>query len=112
VDADDLGALAQVRGAEAALETVPAHDVSLGGDPVADRQQPRRLGFAAELHDLARELVADHEGRAKSVAGPTVPFPDVKVGAADTGVVDTYQDVAGTVGGNRDIPHNHAGARG
>ena len=59
VDADDLGALAEVGRAQAALEAVAADDVAFGGDQVADREQPGRRGLAAELDDLAGELVAD-----------------------------------------------------
>jgi hypothetical protein len=112
VDADDLGALAQVGGAQAALQAVPADNVALGGDQVPDREQPRGLAFAAELDDLARELVADHDRGPKPVTGPAVPLPDMEVGTADTCVVDTNHDVAGTAGRNGDIPHDHAGARG
>src|SRR6476661_2015052 len=85
---DDLGALTEMRGAESALETVAADDVALGGHRLSDGEQSGGLGFPAELDDLAGELMPDHDRRPEPITGPTVPFPDVKVGAADTRVVD------------------------
>ena len=38
-------------------------------------KQPRGLGFAAELDDLAGELVADHDGRAGAGCWPSCPIP-------------------------------------
>ena len=112
VHADDLGALAEVGRAQPALQAVAADDVALGGHQVAHGEQPGGLGLAAELDDLARELVADDDRRLEPVAGPAVPLPDVEVGAADAGVVDPNQHVAGTAGGNGHLPEDHPGARG
>ena len=56
---DDLGALAEVRRSQSALEAVAAHDVALRGDQVTHGEKPGRLGLAAELHDLSGELMAD-----------------------------------------------------
>ena len=108
VDANDLGALAEMTGTEAALEAVPADDVALGGDQVAGGEQARGLGLASERDDLARELVADDHRRLEPVAGPAVPFPDVQVGAADAGEVDADEDVARPVGGRRTLPQHHS----
>ena len=112
VHADDLGALAQVGRAQTALEAVAADDVALRCHQVADRKQPCRRRLAAELDDLAGELVADHDGGLEPVAGPAVPFPDVEVGTADAGVVDADQDVGGAARWNRNVLEGHARARG
>ena len=111
VDADDLGALAEVGRAQAALQAVAADDVAFGRDQVADGEQARGLGFAAELDDLAGELVADDDRGLEPVAGPAVPFPDVEVGAADARMVHADQRVAGAAGGDGHILQGHAGAR-
>ncbi len=59
VHADDLGPLAEVAAAGAALEAVPADDVAFGGDQVAHGEEPGRVRLRAQLDDLAGELVAD-----------------------------------------------------
>jgi anti-sigma factor RsiW len=73
---------------KAALEAVPADDVSLGGHQVANGKEAGRLGIPAQLGDLARKLVAHDDGRLESASGPAVPLPDMQVGAAHAGVMN------------------------
>ena len=110
VHADDLGALAEVGVAQAALEAVAADDVSFGGDQVADGEQSGAGRLPAQLDDLAGELVADDDRRLEPAAGPAVPLPDVEIGAADAGVVDADQHVGGSAGGHGPVPQHHSGA--
>src|SRR5205807_5627094 len=67
---DDPGVAADVAVAGAALEAVPAHDVSLGGHQLADFQL---RDVVAHLHDFARELVAHHHRRLDPALRPGVP---------------------------------------
>ena len=47
---------------QAALEAVAADDMAFRRHQVAHGEQLRRFGLAAQLHDLARELVAHDDG--------------------------------------------------
>ena len=75
IDADDLRALAEVSGAQPALEAVPADDVAFRGYRVSHREQLLALGLAAELDDLSGKLVADHHRRAEVGRWPSCPIP-------------------------------------
>src|SRR5207248_9140360 len=59
VHTDDAGVLADVAVAGAALETVSAHDMALGGDELPG---PELRHPAAHRDDLAGELVSHHQG--------------------------------------------------
>jgi hypothetical protein len=70
---------------------IEVDDVALARDPLADLQPA--LHRAADLDDLAGELVAhDHRDRDR-LGGPLVPLPDVQVGAADGGAAHADQHV-------------------
>ena len=110
IDADDLGTLAEVGAAGPALEAVPANDVSLGRHQVPDLEESRGPGLAAQLGDLAGELVPDDDRRPESSRRPAVPLPDVQVGAADAGVAYPDEDVVRPSSRAGNVPQGHAGA--
>src|SRR5205807_3493321 len=83
VHADDAGVLADVAVAGAALETVSAHYMPLGGDELPGLELRHA---AAHRHDLPGELVPDHQGWPEAAFRPRIPVGDVQVGAADAGV--------------------------
>ncbi len=73
---------------------------------------PAAAASGPSLLDPPGELVADDDRRLEPVAGPGIPFPDVQVGAADTGVMDADQDVVRSAGRDGDVPQLHADAGG
>ena len=78
--ADRLGA--QVAAAGQAVPAAAADHVALARDEVA-RDEVGRGHVAADLGDLADELVADDERRLDGPCRPGIPRFDVEVGAAD-----------------------------
>ena len=95
IDADDARVLADVAVAGAALEAVPADDVTLGGDEVA-RAESRDA--VTDRLDLPGKFVAHDDRRLDAALGPWVPVGDVEVGAADPGVPNGDQDFTRTGG--------------
>ena len=90
VDADDLHVLADVRLADAALQTLAAGHVHLGGNEVAFLHAGDFI--ADSFHDAA-EFVARNQRRMNAALRPLVPLVDVQVGAADGGHLDLDQHV-------------------
>ena len=112
IDPDDLGPPAEMTVTEAALQAMSADDVTLGGDEIAHREQVVLRGLLAQLGDAAGKLVPNHDRRFEPVAGPAVPFPDVKVGSTDTSVMNLDQRFRRSTGGNRHIAEDNAGTGG
>ena len=65
---------------------------------------------AAELEDLADELVADDERRPDRLLAPTDPSLDVEVRAADAGLADADPDVVDAHRRLRHVAQLEAGA--
>ena len=106
IHADDPGVATNVAVSGAALETVSAHYMPLGGDQLPGLE----LGDAvAYPHDFAGEFVTHHDRRLDTALGPGVPVGDVQVGPAHSGVV--YRDEDLTRPGRRlgDRRHREAG---
>src|SRR3954471_23138966 len=97
---------------ETALQAVTTHDVALGGHQVAYGEQTRRVSVRSELGDCPGELVAYNDRRPQALAGPAIPLPDVKVGAAHACVMNSDQRLVGTAGGDRNLPEDDAGTGG
>ena len=106
IDADDSRVPANVAITGAALQAVPAHDVSLGGDQLADAQSRDPV---AQTLDLAGELVTDDERRLETPLCPMIPIRDVQVGPADTRVPHGDQDFTGAGRGFRHRFHGQTG---
>ena len=87
-ETDRVGA--QVAPAREAVAAHAAHDVTFAGDQVAGMEV---VHVAADLDDLADELVADDERRRDGLRGPRVPRLDVQVRAADAGLADAHDHV-------------------
>src|SRR5690606_3899120 len=109
IDPDDLGADTEVRVAGSARDAVAADDVTLCGNHVTSCKNPVCLRLRSEVDDLPGELVTDNHGGSHSTRCPGIPLPDVQVGAAHSGVVNTDQQIARTHGGLRglDQPESH-----
>ena len=72
------------------VAAVPAGDVTLAGDALTDREA---ADVAADLGNIAHELVPDdHRDRDRSL-GPGVPAPDVQVGSTDRILADPDEHV-------------------
>ena len=95
VDADDARVLADMAVARAALEAMPADDVSFGGDELTD---PQARDAIPEPLNLTGELVTHHDGRLDATLRPRIPIGDVEIGAADAGMPDGDQHFAGARG--------------
>ena len=106
-EADRVGA--QVAPAGQAVAAAAAHDVTLARHEVARVEVGH---VAADLDDLADELVADDERRLDRPGGPRIPRLDVEVGAADARLVDADQDVVDADGRHRDVAQLEARAGG
>jgi len=91
---DDLGPATEVSIAEAALKAMAADDVPLCGDEIAHPEQAVGACAGTQLGDFSGELMAYSHWKLESVTGPAVPFPDVKVGAADASVMNLDQGLA------------------
>src|SRR6185437_4823350 len=89
VDADDLRVRTDVGVAGATEEAASVDDVPFGGHTIALVYVGHE---AADLHDIAGELVADDDRWFDAALRPGVPAVDVDVGAADTGAPDANQD--------------------
>ena len=87
-EADRMGA--QVAPACEAVPAQAADDVTLARDEVAGMEV---VHVAADLDDLADELVADDERRLDRARRPRVPRLDVQVRAADAGLAHAHDDV-------------------
>ena len=98
---------AEVPAAGPAVAAAAADDVALAADDVADCEV---VDVAAELEDLADELVADDERRPDRLLGPGVPVGDVEVGAADAGLQDADPDVVDAHRRLRHVAQLEAGA--
>jgi hypothetical protein len=103
VHADPGGVVAEVAPACHAVPASAAHDVSLAADEVAGAEVAH---VRPDVHDLADELVPDHEGNRHRLLGPLVPFLDVEVGAADPRAIDADQDVVDPDLGLGDLSHD------
>ncbi len=108
VDADDLDALANMRLSGSAEQTREVDDMTLGRDALAGANRTHRL---PGRDDRAHELVADDERRFDSLLRPRVPGVNVMVGAAEPGLFNPNQHVAGTDLGNRDFDQAESGGR-
>ncbi len=80
VDADDLHVLADVGFAGAALQTLAAGDVHLGGNKIPFFYA---RDFIAERDDFPAEFVPGDERRVNTPLGPAVPLVNMEVSAAD-----------------------------
>ena len=89
-DAEADGVRAQVPPAREAVAAAAADDVALAADEVAGVEVH---DVAADLDDLADELVADDQRRMDGLRRPGVPRLDVQVRPADPRLVDADQDV-------------------
>ena len=98
-DAEPDRVRAEMPAPRPAMAAAAAHDVALAADDVADDEV---LDVAAELHDLADELVADDERRRDRPGRPRIPRLDVQVGAADARLAHPDQDVV-----DADLGHRH-----
>jgi hypothetical protein len=87
-ETDAVGA--QVTPASQAVAAQAAHDVTLTRDQVAGVEV---VHVAADLDDLADELVSDDERRIDRCRRPRIPRIDVQVRAADARLVDAHEDV-------------------
>ncbi len=85
VDADDRRPDAEMAVAGSARHAVAANDVAFGRDEVAHRKEALRPGFRSHVCDLAREFVTDDHRGTEPACCPRIPFPDVQIGAAQTG---------------------------
>src|SRR5262249_20820789 len=90
VDADDLYVRANVRLSRAALVTLAAGDVHLGGDEVAFLDCG---DFLADGGDVSRELVAGNKRRLDASGGPLVPIVDMQIGAADARDLHLHENI-------------------
>ncbi len=95
IDADDARVATDMAVAGAALQTVPAHDVPLGGHELTSLEFGHPV---AQGDDLPSELVAHDDGRRDPALRPGVPVGDVQVRAADTGVAHRDQHFPRTDG--------------
>src|SRR5690606_22561348 len=94
--------------ARPAISAIAASAMPLAGHPVADLAP---ADFLAYLNDLAHVFVADMHGYRYRFAGPIVPFPDMNVRPADSGLPDLYQDIVVTHCRTRNIRQDQAGFR-
>ena len=109
VNADGHRVLAPLDVAAAAVAAAMAGDVPFAGDALAD---PEAFYIGADLGDLTDVLVTDGHGRVLDVLGsPGIPVEDMYVRAADRGLVDLDQDLAGFRYGNRNAAQLKAGSR-
>ena len=90
VDADTDGVATQMPLAGAAVAAMTAGDVALAGDAIALLETGH---VAADLDDLADELVTDRHRHGDGALRPFVPVVDVHVGAADGGLADADEHV-------------------
>ena len=90
VDPDALRVLAEVPPPGEAVAALAAHDVAFAVDQIARLEA---LDIAADLDNLADELVADHHRRFDGLLGPGVPVEDMDIGAANCGPLDFDEHV-------------------
>ena len=99
---------AEVPATGPAVAAAAADDMALAAHDVAGVEVGH---VAADLDDLAHELVADDEGRDDRLRGPRIPRLDVEVGPADAGLADANQDVVDAWVRLRDVLELEAGSR-
>src|SRR5262245_46948878 len=92
VDAENIDLFADMAVAGAAGLTHAAADVTFGTDALADGGAG---DGGADRVDAADEFVAGGDADFHAAAAPGVPFVDVAIGAADAGVGDGDEHVAG-----------------
>jgi hypothetical protein len=97
---------AEVAPAGKAVTAATADDVTLAAHEIA---WPEIADVAADLDDLADELVTHDERRPDRFGSPRVPARDVEVGAADPRPVDPDQHVIDPDVGLRDVLEPQAG---
>src|SRR5713226_8539110 len=100
VDADDFHVLANVGFAGAALQALAAGHVHFGGYKITLLDAG---DFIAERDHLAAEFVSGDQRRMNASLGPTVPFINVEIGAADGCDFDLDEDFSASVAGNLDF---------
>src|SRR5215470_6974906 len=105
VHADDFHVLADVGFTGAALQAFSAGDVHFRGNEVTFFHAG---DFVTEGDDFAAEFVAGNEGRVDAALGPAIPFINMKVGAADGGYFDFYEDVGTSEAWDFDLANVHA----
>src|SRR5699024_9221519 len=92
VHAHTLGVLAPLDVAGVAVAAAAAGDVAFAADPLAHME----AGDAGtQLGHLAHIFMADDHGGLDVLLGPGVPVIDMYIGAADSGLVDLDQHLAG-----------------
>src|SRR5260370_1996967 len=101
VDADDFHVLANVGFAGAALQALAAGHVHFGGYKITLLDAG---DFIAERDHLAAEFVSGDQRRMNAALGPTVPFINVEIGAADGCDFDLDENFGATAFGNFDSP--------
>jgi hypothetical protein len=99
IDANSAGVRAQVPPPGKAVAAVPAHKVSLAADQIAGAEIMHVL---PDAFDHAHELVPDRHGHGDGLLRPSVPVPDMDVGAANAGLENANQHVV-----RADIRHGH-----
>ncbi len=100
IHADDFYVLADVRFASAALQTLAAGDVHLGGNEIAFLDAGN---FVAERRHFAAEFMAGNQRRMNPVLRPAVPLVNVQIGAADGRNFDFDQYIGPAKGWNLDL---------
>ena len=108
VYADADGFLAEVTVACEAVTALAANDVTFAGYDLTNGVTGRVL---AGFHDFTNIFVTDYARNLNGVFGPLVPVVDVKVGAADGGLVDLDLDVVVAAYRFRNFVHPQAGLR-
>jgi hypothetical protein len=107
IDAEDLGPLAHVRPAGAAVEAHPAGDMALGRDEVAGAHV---FDSGADVDDGAGELVPQGQRWPNALRRPGVPVVDVEVGPTDAGGLDLHEHLVRPRTGNRNLHELESGA--
>ena len=107
-DTDTDVVVAELASAALAVAAVTTRDVALTRHPLPDLEPGH---VAAELGDLAHELVSDHHRHRDRRLRPGVPAMDVQIGAADRCLVDLDQDLVGGGGRLGDVVQPEPGCR-
>ena len=108
VDADALGVRAEVAAPGHAVAAAPADEVALAADEVAG---VKVVDVAADLDDLADELVSDDQRHRHGALRPGVPVVDVQIGAADAGAQHADQHIVDAEGRLGNVFEPQAGRR-
>ena len=108
IDADDLRVGTDVRVPRAAEEAASIDYVSLGRDAISG---PDIGDEAADLHDVAGEFMADHDGWLHAAACPVIPFEYVNVGSADSRAAHADEHFVVSDSGFGDVAENESASR-